>query len=386
MAVAVIRETLLILALAPLFFYALAIFAGWRFSRFSTRPANSPDFFPPVSILKPIHGLDREAYENFASLCRQDYPEFEIHFCVTNDQDPAIPVLRRVIEDFPGRTIRLWIGAEPIGVSDKVNKLARMAREARHDILIVSDSDVRVGPGFLRSVVAPFADPETGGVTCLYRGLTDGSPAAEIEALGNSSDFAPGVLVARMLGDVDFMLGAVMAVTRPRLEEIGGFAALADYFCDDYELGNRIARRGHRIELSRVPVSIVYPRETFREAFRHQLRWNLSIRFSRPAGHAGMLFSMGLPWAMLAALLAPRASIAAAYLAAYAGLRLAMAWVVGVAGLRDSLPARKFWLLPVRDAFAFLVWAVSFFPQRIHWRGQEFYVRQKRLVKVPPGV
>lgn len=386
MAVAVIRDALLVLALAPLFFYALAIFAGWRFFRFSTRPANSPDFFPPVSVLKPIHGLDREAYENFASLCRQDYPEFEIHFCVTNDQDPALPVLRRVIEDFPGRTIRLWIGAEPIGVSDKVNKLARMAREARHDILIVSDSDVRVDPGFLRGVVAPFADPATGGVTCLYRGLTDGSPAAELEALGNSSDFAPGVLVARMLGDVDFMLGAVMAVTRRGLEEIGGFAALADYFCDDYELGNRIARRGHRIELSRVPVSIVYPHETLREAFRHQLRWNLSIRFSRPAGHAGMLFSMGLPWAVLAALLAPRASFSAAYLAAYAVLRLAVAWVVGVAGLRDSLPARKFWLLPVRDAFAFLVWAVSFFPQRIHWRGQEFYVRQKRLIKISPRV
>lgn len=383
---AVIRDALLILALAPLFFYALAIFAGWRFFHAPPRLPNTPDFFPPVSILKPIHGLDREAYENFASLCRQDYPEFEIHFCVTNHEDPALPVLRRLVEDFPARPIRLWIGAEELGVSDKVNKLARMAREARHDILIVSDSDVRVDPGFLREVVEPFADPATGGVTCLYRGLTEGSPAAELEALGNSTDFAPGVLVARMMGGVDFMLGAVMAVTRRRLEEIGGFAALADYFSDDYELGNRIARRGHRIVLSRVPVSILYPRETFRQAFRHQLRWILSIRFSRPAGHAGMLFSMGLPWAVLAALLAPRASVAAAYLAAYAVLRLAVAWTVGVAGLRDPLPARKFWLLPVRDAFAFLVWGVSFFPQRIHWRGQEFYVRQKRLVRVSPKI
>ena len=326
MAVTAIRDALLILALAPLAFYALAIFAGWRFFQSPDRPASTTDFSPPVSILKPIHGLDREAYENFASFCRQEYPDFEVHFCVTNDQDAAIPVIRRVIEDFPERPIHLWIGSEPLGVSDKVNKLARMAREARHDILIVSDSDVRVEPGFLRAVVAPFADPATGGVTCLYRGLTDGSPAAELEALGNSADFAPGVLVARMMGGVDFMLGAVMATTRRHLEEIGGFAALADYFSDDYELGNRIAARGHQIELSRVSVSIVYPRESLCEAFRHQLRWNLSIRFSRPAGHAGMLFSMGLPWAVLAAFLAPRASVAAAYVAAYTEIGRASCW------------------------------------------------------------
>ena len=370
MVLTVIRDALLVLALAPFVFYALALFAGWRFFHPPGRTASAPDFFPPLSILKPVHGLDREAYENFASFCRQEYPDFEILFCVTNDQDPAIPIIRQVIADFPQRSIRLWIGSEPVGASDKVNKLVRLVREARHDILIVSDSDVRVEPGFLRAVVAPFADPAIGGVTCLYRGLTDGSPAAEFEALGNSADFAPGVLVARMLGGVDFMLGAVMATTRRNLAEIGGFAALADYFSDDYELGNRIARRAHRIELSRVPVAIVYPRETFREAFRHQLRWNLSIRFSRPAGHAGMIFSMGLPWAVLVAFLAPGAWVASAYLAVYVAMRLAVAWVVGVAGMRDALPARRFWLLPLRDAFAFVVWVASFFPQRVHWRGQ----------------
>ena len=166
------------------------------------------------------------------------------------------------------------------------------------------------------------------------------------------------------------MLGAVMATTKKHLAEIGGFESLVDYFCDDYELGNRLAARGHRIKLSRFPVSIVYPCESLPAAFRHQVRWNLSIRYSRPWGHLGLIFSQGLPWTVLAAILAPSAAIAAAYVAAYVLLRGAMAWVVGAWGMHDRLVRRGFWALPVRDAFAFIVWLASFFPQRIHWRGQ----------------
>jgi ceramide glucosyltransferase len=278
----------------------------------------------------------------------------------------------------------LLVGAPEIGVSDKVNKLCRMAREARHEVVIVSDSDVRVEPGFLRAVVGPFRDPKVGGVTCLYRGLTDSGFAADLEALGNSADFAPGVLVARLFGGLDFMLGAVMATTKKHLAEIGGFEALADYFCDDYELGNRIAARGYRVELSRFPVDIVYPHETFGDAFRHQLRWNLSIRYSRLWGHAGLIFSNWVPWAVLVgALVSWRAA------AAYGGVallfRVAMATSTGFAGMRDRLVLRKVWLLPVRDAFAFVVWVGSFFAQRIHWRGRLFRVRDKKLVPVAPG-
>jgi len=380
----VLRDALLLLALAPFAFYLLSILAAFQFFRGrSSQPANA-SFATPVSILKPIHGLDREAYENYASFCRQDYPEFEILFGVSDASDPAVAVIEKIIRDFPARPIRLLVGCEPLGASDKVNKLCRMVREARHNIILVSDSDVRVAPDFLRKVAAPFSDPRVGGVTCLYRGLTDGSFAANLEALGNSTDFAPGVLVARLLGGVDFMLGAVMGVTRERLAAIGGFESLADYFSDDYELGNRIAATGSCVELSRETVSIVYPHQTFAEALRHQLRWNLSIRFSRPLGHAGLIFSMGLPWAVLAALAAPRAAVAGGYLAAYLVLRIAVAWQVGIAGMCDSLALKNLWLLPVRDAFAFLVWLASFFPQRIHWRGREFFVREKRLVPAPP--
>jgi ceramide glucosyltransferase len=383
-----VRDALLVLAAAPFVYYLVAIVAGGKFFRkASSVPGEaSSDFTPPVSILKPIRGLDRETYEDYASFCRQDYPEFEILFCVTDESEPAIPVIRKLIADFPGRSIRLLIGSDQIGVSDKVNKLCRMAREARHDVLIVSDSDVRVEPGFLRAVVAPFRDPKVGGVTCLYRGLTDGSFAADLEALGNSSDFAPGVLVAWLGGhrSLNFMLGAVMATTKKHLAEIGGFESLADYLCDDYELGNRIAARSYRVELSPFPVTVDYPRQTLAEAFRHQLRWNLAIRYSRPWGHLGLIFTHGLFWFLAAVCLARSWLVIEGFGVAYALLRADVALSVGARGMGDTLVRRKPWLLPLRDAFAFVVWLASFFPQRIHWRDQQFYVRDKRLVPASP--
>jgi ceramide glucosyltransferase len=374
-----IRAALLLVALAPFGYYIVAIVAARRFFAKRLLPL-AADFTPPVSILKPIYGLDRETYENYASFCRQDYPEFEILFCVSDDRDPAVPVIQKIIVDFPERPIRLLVGSEPLGASDKVNKLCRMVREARHEIVIVTDSDVRVDPGFLRAIARAFRDPEVGGVTCLYRGLTYGSFAAGLEAMGNSTDFAAGVLVNWLGGKIDFMLGAIMATTKKNLAEIGGFESLVDYFCDDFELGNRIARNGHHIELSTFPVSIVYPRETLLEAFRHQVRWNLSIRYSRGAGHLGLIFTQGLPWTILAALVAPSATIALAYVAAYVVLRSEMARSVGVWGMQDRALRAKLALLPVRDAFAFVVWLASFFPQRIRWRDKEFHVRNRRLV------
>lgn len=375
-----IRGALLLLALAPFAYYIAALIAARKF--FGSRAEPPSDFTPPVSILKPIFGLDREAYENFASFCRQDYPEFEILFCVSDREDPAVPVIKKIIADFPARTIRLLVGAEPVGASDKMNKLCRMAQEAKHRILIVSDSDVRMEPGFLRAVIAPFRDAKVGGVTCLYRGLTDGSRAADLEAMGNSTDFAAGVLVARMLGGMKFMLGAIMATTKERLAEIGGFEAIADYIADDYELGNRIAARGYRVELSEFPVSIVYPHETMADAFRHQRRWNQTIRISRPGGHFGMIFTHGIAWAALGICLAPTALVAFFYAAGYILLSSEVLRTVGVWGMRDASLWRKQYLLPLRDGFAFVVWVASFFPQRIHWRGREFYVRERKLVAV----
>jgi len=384
MVVTAVRYALFALGFAPLAYYLIAIFAASRFFDGLRSDSRSPDrfFAPPVSILKPIYGLDRDTYENYASFCLQDYPEYEILFCVSDAQDPAVPIIQKLIQDFPNRAVRLLVGSDPLGISDKVNKLCRLAREAKHDVVIVSDSDVRVEPGYLRAVAAPFQDATVGAVTCLYRGLTDGSLAADLEAVGNSTDFAAGVLVAWLFSDVNFMLGATMAVRKNVLVEIGGFESLVDYFSDDYELGNRIAARGHRVDLIPHSVAIVYPHQTLRDAFRHQLRWNLSIRFSRPAGHLGLIFTQGLPLGIIAAFCAPSGAWACAILAAYLTLRAASAWRIGVAGMKDANLGHKMELLLLRDVFAFVVWFASFFPQRIFWRGKQFQVRDKRLVAI----
>lgn len=374
----ILRWTLLALALAPFAYYLLATAAALRF--FRNRPPLQTDFAPPVSVLKPVRGLDREAYENYASFCRQEYPEFEIIFGVTEGTDPAVPIIEKLICDFPQCKIRLLIGAEPLGTGDKVNKLCRMVREAKHEILIISDSDIRVAPGYLSAVASPFANPNVGAVTCLYRGITDGSLVSEMEALGNTSDFDAGVLCAWQLGGVDFTLGATMATTKARLAEIGGFEALVDHFSDDYELGHRIAALGYRVEVTTFPVFTVFPTQTLAQCFRHQVRWTLTMKHSQPWGHFSLIFTHGLPWVVLAALIAPSWKIAALYLAGYAVLRGLMAWTVGVWGVHDPILRRKFYLVPLRDAFAFTVWLASFFKRRIEWRGAEYYIVDKRLV------
>ncbi|MGB9403851.1 MAG: bacteriohopanetetrol glucosamine biosynthesis glycosyltransferase HpnI [Candidatus Acidiferrales bacterium] len=376
------RFLIMVAALVPLGYYLFAIIAALRF--FRERPDVAPEFAPPVSILKPVRGLDRETYENYSSFCRLDYPDYEILFNVADEHDAAIPVIQKIIQDFPERSIRLLIGAEQLGTSNKVNKLSRMVEEARYDVLVVSDSDIRVSPDYLRSVVAPFHDPKVGAVTCLYRGLAGTTLGSELEALGNSSDFDPGVLAAWQLGEVSFTLGATMATTRRHLAEIGGFEGLVDHFTDDHELGQRISAAGYRIKFSRVPVDTVYPSLSMAESFRHQVRWALTIRHSSPGGHVGLIFTQGLFWALLASAVARSLPVAAAYLAGYVVLRTAMAWTVGVWGLKDPLLRRRMWLLPVRDAFAFVVLLQSFLTRRIEWRGVEYYIRGKELVPVEP--
>src|SRR5207248_1709667 len=242
-----------ILAWLPVAYYGFAAVAARRFFRQSLldRAADDKsDFAPPVSLLKPVRGLDRHTREHFTSFCRQEYPEYEILFAVADATDPAIPLIRQLAEAHPERSIRLIVGVPEVGASSKVNKLCRLAREAQHGILVISDSDITVPPSYLRSVVAPFQDVHVGAVTCLYRAVPDRGLWAALEAIGISTDFVPGVIVARQLEGVKFALGATMATRRAQLAEVGGFEALAEYCADDFELGRRIARRGYRIELA----------------------------------------------------------------------------------------------------------------------------------------
>jgi ceramide glucosyltransferase len=375
------RDAVLLLAAAPLVYYILATLAALRFfSRERVRIL--PNFAPPVSLLKPVRGLDFGSYENFASFCRMDYPEYEILFAVNDERDPAVPVIKRVIAEFPRRQIQLLVGAEELGANRKVNKLARLAREARNDVLVLTDGDVRVGPNFLREVVAPLSDEKTGAATSFYRAIAERNTWAELEAVGASSDFFAGVLMAAWMEGIHFGLGASIATTKKWIGKMGGFETIAGTLADDYELGNRIAKAGGAVKLSREAVWTMYPAQTASGAWNHQMRWARTIRLLRPWSYLGLLFTQGLPWTVLAALVAPASWMAVGYLVAYAVLRLTMAWTVGVWGVRDDILRKKIWLVPVRDAFYFVIWLASFASNHIRWGSDEFLVRDGQMIPI----
>jgi ceramide glucosyltransferase len=373
------RDALLLLAAAPLVYYAAATFAALRFFR-RERGRKLPRYTPPVSLLKPVRGTDFASYENFASFCLQDYPDYEILFAVNDASDETVPLIHRLIAQFPARPIRLLIGADYLGANRKVNKLARLAREARHEILVLTDGDVRVGPNYLREVVAPFANESTGAVTSFYRGIAEENLGAELEAIGASSDFFAGVLMAEWTEGMSFALGASIVTTKRWLSKIGGFEAIAGMHSDDYELGHRIAEAGGQVLLSREPVWTMYPAQSAKSFWEHQVRWARTVRLCRPLSFLGLFFTHGLPWAVLGAILAPTKWIAVAYLLGYVILRLVMAWTVGVWGVRDEILRRKLWLVPLRDAIYFAVWLASFASNRISWGGEEYTMHAGRLV------
>jgi ceramide glucosyltransferase len=377
------RVLFLLWGAAALAYYVTAILAALRFFP-RERARVLPKYAPPVSLLKPVRGADFGSYENFSSFCRQDYPDYEILFAVNDESDPALPLIRRLQAEFPARRIRLLVGAEQVGANRKVNKQIRLAREAHHEILVLTDGDVRVGPNYLREVVAPFVDAKVGAVTSFYRGIAQRSVGAEMEAIGASSDFFAGVLVAEWKEGMTFALGASIVTTKTWVEKIGGFAAIADQHSDDYELGHRIAKAGGEVQLSREAVWTMYPAQSLQGFWEHQLRWTRTVRLCRPWSYLGLVFTHGLPWCLLAALSAASAGwigVAMAYVAGYFVLRLTMAWTVGVWGTGDDLLRRRLWLIPLRDAIYFAVWLASFASKRITWGGEEFTMEKGQMVR-----
>ncbi len=380
----------LVLAAGPLTYYLLSLYCVLGYFRRLQRspsPFLKSSYSPPVSILKPVRGVDCEAYENFASYCLLDYPEYELIFAVADSDDPAVPVIEKLQTDFPQCSIRLIQGAERIGANNKVNSLCRLVEEAKYDLVVMSDSDVRVDPDYLKTVVPPFADPQVGAVTTFCRCITGGGVAAELDALGMYLDSAPAALVARMLeGKMQFAFGWTMATTKRHLSEIGGWEAMANHHSDDFELGNRIARRGYTVELMRKPVWMVFPKETVGQYFQHELRWSIGLKNVRPTAYWWLLLTHGLPWALLAAAVAASAGwwgIATAHIIAYLSLRLGLAWTTGVWGLGDRGTTKRLWLVPLRDAITFIVWVSGFFSEKITWRGLVYRVKNGRLFPLP---
>lgn len=375
------RGALLLAAITPLAYYVVAILAAIRFFR-RERKKRLVGFEPPVSILKPVRGVDFGSYENFSSFCRQNYGNYEILFCVNEMTDPAVPVIERVIAEFPEHRIRILWGAPQLGTNRKVNNLALLTKEAQHEFLVQSDGDVRVGPDYVRELIAPLADAAVGVVSCFYRGIAQPNLAAEIEAVGAASDFFAGALVADWMEGVTFALGASVATTKTWLGRIGGYEAIANLLADDYEIGNRVHKTGGKVLLSRETVWTMYPALSFQDFWEHQVRWARTVRLVRPASFFGLIVTHGLPWAVAAAVVAPNAMISAAYLLAYLVLRLSMAWVAGVWGVGDDVLRRKLWLVPFRDAIHFVVWLSSFGSNRVKWGGAEYAIENGEMKEV----
>lgn len=372
-----------VIAICPFIYYLIALYSSWQFFRGAQRgPAANPAFTPPVSNLKPIRGVDPDAYENFASFCRQDYPDYEVLFCVSDKDDPAVPILEKLQLDFPHCRIRVLFGSGSNAPNDKVAKLARLVSEAQHEVLVISDSDVRARPDYLRTVVAPLSDSKVGAVTCMYVPIEEKSLAESLQTVGMVSDFYPGILVARQLDGVKFALGTTIATTRERLAGFGGYRAIENRPGDDLLVGRLIAEQGYKVELLPYTIQTVADYQSMPDLLHKRMRWVVVMRHMRPWGHLGLLLTQGLPWSLAAVAVHPTVNVALTYLGIYLGLRTAMSWVIGVKGLADHTFWKKIWLIPVWDAMAFCIWLISFGRNSVRWRGGQYYIRDGILVPV----
>lgn len=379
--------TIVFLALSaiPFIYYLIALYSALSFFRQAASPRRpGQDYAPPVSNLKPIRGLDPDAYENLASFCRQDYPDYEILFCVGDATDPALPVINRLIHDFPERRIRVLFGSGRNATNDKVAKLARLVSEAQHEVLVISDSDVRVRPDYLRTVVAPLADPKVGAVTCFYVPTHETSFVQNLQSVGMLADFYPGILVAWQLDGVKFALGPTIATSRTRLAGFGGYEAIENRPADDLLVGRLIAHQGYKVELLPYSVSTVADYQSFHDLFQKRLRWIVVMRHMRPWGHLGLIFTHGLAWCLAAVMAQPSWPVAVCYFGLYALLRGAITGVIGAYGLKEHVSWKKLALIPVWDAMACVIWFISFGRNSVRWRDNDYYIRDGQLVPVSP--
>jgi ceramide glucosyltransferase len=382
----VIVETIVLaVAAIPFIYYLLAMYSAARFFREARHHAvPNNDFLPPISCLKPIKGLDEDAYENYASFCRQEYPEYEIVFCV-DPGDPALPLLEKLIREFPDRQIRLLFGSGRNAINDKVGRLYRLTQEAKYDIFIITDGDVRVEPNYLRTIVSAFRDPKVGAATCLYVSTKEINLVQELQSIGMISDFFAPVLVAWNLGDLKVTFGQTIATTRKANASFGGYQVLEDRPADDVYAGRLVAEQGYDVKLLPYVVHSVADFNNFNDLLHKRTRWMTVQRLMRPWGHFGLIFTWGLPWAILAVLVHPTVAVAVAYLGGYALCRVIITWIIGVWGMKQRGIWKKMPLIPLWDALALVMWIASWGRRTIRWRGVDYFLREGRLVAAKPA-
>ena len=356
--------------------YLLLIIAGVvRFARRRRELLNGPTYTPPVSVLKPVHGLEPNLRENLESFFRQDYPDFELIFCARHEDDAALQTARQLSEKYPAVNVRILTSGEPPWTNAKLYSLEKMWGQAAHDVLVISDSDVRVSPDYLREIIKPFVKPTVGMTTCIFRGSPAGGFWTDLEALGYSVEMTSGVVVADLLEGMKFALGPTMVVRRECLEALGGFGFMADYCADDYILGNRVAESGMEVVLSHHSIDHMVFHHSFLSSMRHQVRWMRSTRFSRPKGHLGTVLTYAMPFGVLGLVAGwasghPKLGIALLF-AAFAN-RVIQSVFAGYIVAGDNKALTRAWLYPVRDLLGAFLWLGSYLRAEIDWRGEKY--------------
>ena len=358
-----------VIALVPLAYLAGALYCVCRWRADQSKPLTHQ---PPASVLKPVCGNEPRLYENLKSFCRQTCLRYQIVFGVGSKDDAAIPVIRRLIAEFPDLDIELVIEDTHGSTNPKISNLINIYRRAKHDYLIVADSDVAVEASFVESMMSRLLDKRVGVVTCPYFGRSDGGLVSRLGAMSINEWFMPSVLVAQALHPLNFCLGASVAIRRDVLDRIGGFAALAPYLADDYMLGRLVHEAGYTVELHGDIVETQVPEKRFRDLWQHEVRWMRTVWTMEPVGHILSIATLFVPMAGLAAVLAWDWRIGLASLIGGTVLRALLSRAIGARiGVRESL-----WLVPVRDLMSFFAWAASFLSKTVAWRGAQFTIRR----------
>lgn len=338
--------------------------------------AARPGFTPPLSLLKPLHGMEPGLEGWLESFYHQDYPAYEILFCARSEADEGLQLARRVAARHAEIPTKFLLTGEDVYINAKVSSLELMETAATHEILVVSDSDVRVAPDYLRAVALPFAEEKVGAMCCLYRGVAaEGGLWARLEAVGMSVEMSSGVLVAQMLEGMQFVLGPTMAFRRATIRAMGGFKVTADYCADDFVLGNETYKLGETVALSHYAIDHMVINASFIASMKHQVRWMKSTRFSRPKGHFGTALTFSMPFGLLGFLIAlamGHAALGAALLGWAVATRWALAVAVGRVVVGDRSLFGLLVLYPVRDLMGFCFWAASYCGRTILWRGRDF--------------
>lgn len=354
-------------------YYLFTLYAARRL--FRSKPI-TPTALPPVSLLKPLKGASADLYDYLASFCRLNYPQLQLLCGVRDPRDPAIAIVQRLQSDFPHREIVLVVNPEVIGSNYKVSTLHHLFRLAKHDILVITDSDVAVTPDYLQALIPSLSNPQVGLVTCPYRGGALSPFASLIESLLINTGFASMIIVASQVEKTTYAFGATIAVKRQALEKIGGFAALANYLADDYYLGNLVSRAGYEIRLVPHVVETHPGVSGLKDLLHHQLRWARTQRLCRPSGYFGTLVTYGTMWAILSVVLFP-SSLALWQLAlATIGVRLYTTSIISDFFLDATVTRRFLWLVPLTDILSFLIWCVSLRGNTVRWGEYKFRVHR----------